>query len=114
MAMNAKPEMTITVDDVDQITIESRGLRSGTTTITFNEEFEERTADGRDVVVSLFTLSELIDQEPIIKNALYSIRASTLSKTINGFRRSAGMVKRSLTSARSSMMSLLRYVLYNT
>ena len=56
MAMSAKPEMTITVDAEDQITIESRGLRSGTTTITFNEEFEEKTADGRDVVVSSFFL----------------------------------------------------------
>lgn len=56
MAMQAKPEMTITVDDVDQITIENRGLRTGTTTITFGDEVQERTADGRDVVVSLLLL----------------------------------------------------------
>ena len=50
--MQAKPEMTITVDAEDQITIENRGLRSGTTIITFGDQVEERTADGRDVVVS--------------------------------------------------------------
>jgi len=56
MAESAKPEMTITVNAEDEITIETRGLRSGTTTINFGDEFEERTADGRDVVVSLLLL----------------------------------------------------------
>jgi len=51
MAESAKPEMTVTVEEPGKITVESRGLKSGTKTIVFDEEFEEKTGDGRNVLV---------------------------------------------------------------
>lgn len=56
MAGSAKPEMTVTVDEPGKITVESRGLKSGTKTIVFDEEFEEKTGDGRNVLVCYFLI----------------------------------------------------------
>lgn len=60
MAPSVKSEVDIKVNGPNEIIMEARGFSTTTKTVPLNEEFEDRTADGRSVTVRYFLLLLLL------------------------------------------------------
>lgn len=54
MAPSIKSEVDIKVNGPNEIIMEARGFSTTTKTVPLNEEFEDKTADGRSVTVRFF------------------------------------------------------------